>query len=509
MLVARVRGDKRTRPGGRHEGVKSFGEETVRCSWRSAAAVTHGFPRAGHLPVMSSSTRRSLAGSWLWRAARLVGCAAAACAGNASPASPPSAQGAGGAPAAGGTGGADAGAAAGTGGSSAAGTGGGGVATGGAGAGGSDAAGAAGHAACTPLRLPADSSQPPGTWRNVTPPAFAIGDGNGAGSAVVDPARPSDIYVGTDHRGTFRSTDYGLTWAKANTGRNADKVEAGAQWSMAIDPDPCRDPATPPALYTVVLFGAGAWKSTDRGENWSSIWDHNVHLPDGSDIFADVGSDVGAVLTPDPRDGRHLLAIMHSYFGQQGNSGIYESRDAGATWTLHKSTLFTFQAHNDVFGVLDATTWLVSPGTISQRLNIFRTADSGATWTDLGEAPARALGYIMAGDRSVVYTGTDYNSGVWRSNDRGVSWQNARAPIGQVSWVVASAKKVYASGGWPDPVRPRIASTTIGHDESWVTEMAPVEMTANGHRAAITFDGTHYIIIAPQHKAGIWRYVEP
>jgi hypothetical protein len=25
----------------------------------------------------------------------------------------------------------------------------------------------------------------------------------------------------------------------------------------------------------------------------------------------------------------------------------------------------------------------------------------------------------------------------------------------------------------------------------------------------MTFDGEHYAIIAAQHKAGIWRYVEP
>jgi hypothetical protein len=34
-------------------------------------------------------------------------------------------------------------------------------------------------------------------------------------------------------------------------------------------------------------------------------------------------------------------------------------------------------------------------------------------------------------------------------------------------------------------------------------------MTASGHDAQVTFDGEHYMIIAAQHSAGIWRYIEP
>src|SRR4051794_29328945 len=49
---------------------------------------------------------------------------------------------------------------------------------------------------CVQQGQPANTSQMAGTWQNVTPSGLDLTDGIGAGSAIVDPARPGDVYVG-------------------------------------------------------------------------------------------------------------------------------------------------------------------------------------------------------------------------------------------------------------------------------------------------------------------------
>jgi len=99
-----------------------------------------------------------------------------------------------------------------------------------------------------------------GVWEDVTPAdANVATTSNGAEMVLVDPARPSDVYVGINSRGVWKSTDYGQTWHKANTGTNGDKVSTGGFPYGAIDLDPCRNPATPPAIYVTQLFGSGGF----------------------------------------------------------------------------------------------------------------------------------------------------------------------------------------------------------------------------------------------------------
>src|SRR6185369_16605413 len=100
-----------------------------------------------------------------------------------------------------------------------AGTGGGGGAGAGgaAGSAGSSATGASGTCAIAGAGG-GPTSQAPGTWLDVTVPDMGAGETeDGIESALVDPVRPSDVYVTTDARGVFKSTDYGLNFVKVST----------------------------------------------------------------------------------------------------------------------------------------------------------------------------------------------------------------------------------------------------------------------------------------------------
>ena len=75
-------------------------------------------------------------------------------------------------------------------------------------------------------------------------------DNYGAQDVLVDPARPSDFYAFFCHQGVYKSTDYGQSWKKVNTGENGDDIDSGKPWGEAIDTNRCRDPSTPPTLYS-------------------------------------------------------------------------------------------------------------------------------------------------------------------------------------------------------------------------------------------------------------------
>ena len=46
-----------------------------------------------------------------------------------------------------------------------------------------------------------------------------------------------------------------------------------------------------------------------------------------------------------------------------GNNGMFESKDGGGKWIVHKAATFNFQPHSDILFPFDATTWMVTHGT--------------------------------------------------------------------------------------------------------------------------------------------------
>ncbi|MBP9113150.1 MAG: hypothetical protein KBF88_10100, partial [Polyangiaceae bacterium] len=83
----------------------------------------------------------------------------------------------------------------------------------------------------------------PGVWTNVTPAAISLNpaafnnDNFGINDVLADPARPSDFYAFTCHQGVWKSTDYGQSWTKINTGSNGSELDKAKLWTAAIDPD--------------------------------------------------------------------------------------------------------------------------------------------------------------------------------------------------------------------------------------------------------------------------------
>jgi hypothetical protein len=375
--------------------------------------------------------------------------------------------------------------------------------------------GASGGGATDPGPLNAQgcpTSQEPGTWVHVSDPAMKL-DGDFANGPIfvhADPAKPSDLYLHNQHDGTWKSADCGYTWTKVSTGQNADLNDTGSQWYAAIDRNPNRDPETPPTLYTAHGYGIlQLWKSTNGGVDWVNVWDNNIFADDGvTNISADVGNDIHEILLPDTNGPDHVLATLHSYWGDGNNNGVFETTNGGETWTVHTAQTFSFQPHADILSAVDEKTWLVCHGIGWPNTQFYRTTDGGQSWVE-GDQESAMIGRAYWLHGSTMYAGTDFAGGAYKSTDAGATWDKLALDANRVSWVAATEKNLYVASGYIDEP-PHIWSAPIDDDATWTDQGVPEGMTSNGaNPPAVFFDGEHYVLVATQHRAGVWRYVEP
>lgn len=348
-----------------------------------------------------------------------------------------------------------------------------------------------------------------GKWIDVTPAAISLkqsdfgGDNYGLQDVLVDPVRPSDLYAFACHQGVYKSTDYGQTWSKINTGAGGSMIDSGKPWGEGIDSNRCRDPNTPPTLYSLGSQG-GFWRSTDGGVSWTRF-----SLPEDGKARPQDGYNVDV----DPYDGKHLIVGFHE------QSGLAESFDGGASW--RSVTLASGMSSGSSWypffidtgdAATTAKTWLMIPQT-TDKTGTWRTMDSGAHWTKVeGNEHQHGQSQIYQRD-GVVYMAGVYGTmgwGVYRSSDLGATWTHV-GNSGSQSVVYGTEKFVYAQASGA------VGSGTVDQSQSerapqpgtnWSQWTEP-KMSNGPKRAAVTFDGAHYIIVGGNWNAGLWRYVEP
>lgn len=353
-----------------------------------------------------------------------------------------------------------------------------------------------------PMGKGGPSGGPVGIWTNVTPPGISLqrsdnSDNFGIMDVLVDPVRSSDIYMFITHQGVWKSIDYGLTWAKINTGRNGKRIDSGKPWGQGIDTNRCRDPNTPPTIYSTSSQGF-FWRSVDGGVSWDAF-----KYPEDGKANPQTAYNVDV----DPYDGKHLLSGFHE------QTGLAESLDGGTTWRSIRlapgmaegTSWYSFFIDTGVPATTRAT-WLMMPQGTHGKVGTWRTADGGASWTKVANAEHPHGGAQIYQKEGVIFIaswGGDDMNGIHRSVDLGVTW--TRAPVGNQAVVYGTAKYVYAqSAPWADQAFSQRSPQPGTSFTRW-----PIPIPDGPKRVAVTFDGSNYIIIAGNWLAGVWRYVEP
>ena len=345
----------------------------------------------------------------------------------------------------------------------------------------------------------------PGVWENVTSPEmpaslFTGSSGFGVGNIRVDPARPSDLYVG-GYGSIWKSTDYGKTWTRLDSMPNPPYLALGHVLAVGG--------TTPATLWMANVAGDDkVFKSTDGGLTFTLTGT----LPEKYD------SSFYSIVV-DPHDTTHLITGFHEA------DKMAESTDGGETWK------FTSGAGWPAGGV----SWFPF---------FVETGDAGDDAQDLVRHRAeRRLGHhdqrrrrdvdAAEGHRGpqsrprLLAALPDRADAVHRRRRRGHGQRhlpqhrprreldarhrrqrlrrvgNAEDGLRHVGLGVRELRPQRGRPAIPD----RAAAGRHGRLDEGPT--LPDGLVWGPNSVAVTSDGTHSVFVGSMWATGLWRYVEP
>ena len=248
-------------------------------------------------------------------------------------------------------------------------------------------------------------------------------------SIVCHPDKPDRIWAGAAAGGVWQSSDAGLTWRSVWS--KQDSLNIG---SLAIDP------GNPEVIYCGTgeanlsadsYAGVGIYKTLNGGDTWKLLAGaSDLHIP----------TRIG-VIAIDPFDSEHLLiagvGADESSPRPEDFGGMFVSRDGGVSW--RRETFISTRNYWCHAVVFHPTSGVIFASFTEQgaKNGIWLSEDGGEHWRQLSKGLPAAENFgrtslaISPSDPSVIYAfaqstlsgRTDRLLGVFRSADRGEEWR--------------------------------------------------------------------------------------
>jgi photosystem II stability/assembly factor-like uncharacterized protein len=333
-----------------------------------------------------------------------------------------------------------------------------------------------------------------GVWEQITPPGIDLST-FGSNAVILDPTNTSNVYVGTNSSGLFKSTDCGATWVHQDTGTLGADIDKG-------DVFPVLDPINPDTLYTGSLYGTnGFFKSTDGGKNWTQ------KLPPDIAQYVPYGGFVGGIAMdpgPAPNANLHLIVTWHDVCKAPYLQSCYgETTDGAEHWTLHNGDPSWSGMEGAVITFLDSDRWLFG----SQANGLWTSNDHGKSWKKIpGVEISHSAGQLYRAKSGAFFLGAGL--GILYSPD-GASWTNVPNSGTFMTGVVGDGNHIWTSSSFPynPPDRPApYEPYMIGSEAdpmTWKTFESP-KMSSGGYTA---YDPDHKLLYSANYWEGVWRVV--
>ncbi|HEX2874405.1 MAG TPA: hypothetical protein VHP33_24290 [Polyangiaceae bacterium] len=351
-----------------------------------------------------------------------------------------------------------------------------------------------------------DNLPAPGVFEEITPEVVRQGIGTkmsdgqtkgGTFAMAVDQVNQGTAYAGTLFQGLWKTTDCGATWNVIATGKNAEEVNTGMNWTLFIDP------VDPNILYTNSGYGSnGLFKSTDGGVNWTDIWSRESQ-PELAKAFTYNFANVVAI---DPFDHLHVLLTFHEpCLAPHPDTCIVETNDGGSTWRiLDGEPSWNGSEGQVIFFMESSDAWLWG----SQNSGFWRSEDAGKSWTEIKDM---TTSHLQSSQLLRTKAGAFYMAaadGIWTSSDGKVpNWKLIPDTGPIVGGLVSDGTNMYASTcyfpDFCDDARYLTSPETDG--QTW-TEMKHPKMSQGGN---LGIDKAHKLLFSSNLDAGLWRVVVP
>ncbi|MDX2603725.1 cellulose binding domain-containing protein [Streptomyces caniscabiei] len=238
----------------------------------------------------------------------------------------------------------------------------------------------------------------------------------------------------------LRSSNRGASWQKANLpfklGGNMPGRGMGER--LAVDPNKNS------VLYLGAPSGKGLWRSTDSGATWSQVTNFpNVgnYVADPSDTSGYSSDNQGIVwVTFDESTGTSGNATRTLYVGvADKDNAVYRSTDAGATWSRLAGQPTGYLAHKGVLDTVNGHLYLSYSDKGGPydggKGQLWRYATASGTWTNISPVAEADTYYGFSGltvDRqdpgtvmATAYSSWWPDTQIFRSTDSGATWTKA------------------------------------------------------------------------------------